>query len=527
VTLEDPLDGAESLHILVVEDEELDRLTVRRYIHKSGLRATVDEAVSEAEALERLGAATYDCLLLDYYIPGVAGLELVERIRDLAPKTPIVMFTGRGDEEIAVELMKAGAADYVPKVSLTPERLASSVRHALELARASAARRQAEDDLRAQEARFRTLANAIPQLAWTADATGARNWFNQRWFDYTGTIFDEVRGWGWQKVHHPDHVERVLTGLRNSLAAGQPWEDTFPLRGRDGEYRWFLSRALPIRDQAGEFIGWLGTNTDITDRIHADEERRALLDREQEARAAAEAALESRDEFFSSVTHDLKNPLGAAKGYAQLLARRLGRVTPPPPDWLVEGLDQIDRNVNRTTSLIEDVLDLVRHEEMGGLELQLEPFDLVEVCRGLVIERRRAGDRHDFELRASTPELKGQWDRPRLERVINNLIDNAVKYSPEGGQILIQIDSRAGPTGTEAVLSIGDQGLGIPAADLPLIFERFHRASNVSRRIAGTGIGLTSLRQIVEAHGGTVRVDSQEGVGSTFTVRLPLKSAAA
>jgi PAS domain S-box-containing protein len=204
-------------------------------------------------------------VLLDYYIPGVKGLDLFHKIRGLATDIPIVIFTGRGDEDIAVELMKAGAADYVPKASLTAERLALSLRHTMELSRAAAARRRAEEELRTEEARFRTLANAIPQLAWMADASGARYWFNDRWFEFTGVSFEEVTGFGWRKLHHPDHADRVIRGMQNAFDKGEAWEDTHPLRGRDGTYRWFLSRALPIRGEDGAIKSWLGTNTDITD----------------------------------------------------------------------------------------------------------------------------------------------------------------------------------------------------------------------------------------------------------------------
>jgi PAS domain S-box-containing protein len=121
-----------------------------------------------------------------------------------------------------------------------------------------------EEALRASEEKFRTMADHIAQFAWMTDAAGSAVWYNRRWFDYTGTVPEEMQGWGWQSVLHPDHVERVMVRFRRCLDAGEFWEDTFPLRGRDGEYRWFLSRAVPIRDQEGKVLRWFGTNTDVT-----------------------------------------------------------------------------------------------------------------------------------------------------------------------------------------------------------------------------------------------------------------------
>jgi PAS domain S-box-containing protein len=135
---------------------------------------------------------------------------------------------------------------------------------------------EAENALRESEARFRELADNISQFAWTADRTGRRYWYNQRWYDYTGTTLGEMDGWGWQKVHDPDHVDRVTDRIRQNFENGTTWEDTFPLRGRDGKYRWFLSRAMPIRDEAGGIIRWFGTNTDITDQIEAEKALREL-----------------------------------------------------------------------------------------------------------------------------------------------------------------------------------------------------------------------------------------------------------
>ncbi|MGF1452820.1 MAG: PAS domain-containing protein, partial [Opitutales bacterium] len=141
--------------------------------------------------------------------------------------------------------------------------------------------------LHESENRFRTMANSIPQLAWMTDETGYIFWYNQRWYDYTGTTLEDMQGWGWQKIHHPNHIERVVRIIKHSFDTGEAWEDTFPLRGKDGQYRWFLSRALPIRDEHGKIVRWFGTNTDITENL---EKEAALRASERKLRLAKDAA---------------------------------------------------------------------------------------------------------------------------------------------------------------------------------------------------------------------------------------------
>jgi PAS domain S-box-containing protein len=136
---------------------------------------------------------------------------------------------------------------------------------------------RAQERLRESEERFRVLADNMSQLAWTTDPDGHIHWYNRRWYEFTGTTFEEMEGWGWKRVHHPDHIERVERVWRDALARGEPWEDTFPLRGANGQYRWFLSRAQPIRDASGRITRWFGTNTDITEQREQAEQIRLLL----------------------------------------------------------------------------------------------------------------------------------------------------------------------------------------------------------------------------------------------------------
>lgn len=150
----------------------------------------------------------------------------------------------------------------------------------------SAERQRTEKSLRESEERFRMMADNISQLAWTCDLLGNVTWYNHRWLDYTGLSFEAMQGWDWSKVQHPDHLDRVVARVKRSSETGEPWEDTFPLRGRDGNYRWFLSRAVPIRDAQGKLLRWFGTNTDITELRQAQE---ALLESSERLRFMAES----------------------------------------------------------------------------------------------------------------------------------------------------------------------------------------------------------------------------------------------
>ncbi len=241
-----------------------------------------------------------------------------------------------------------------------------------------------------------------------------------------------------------------------------------------------------------------------------EERDRAVTDLQQ--------ALRTRDEFLASASHDLKNPLASIKATAQLLERRLDRAGELDRERMREGLHRLDMIATRAVGQVDELVDLASLQMGRRLELNRQPADLIELARDVAQERQLATERHTIRVEGPEPPLVGLWDERRLGRVLANLLDNAVKYSPDGGPI----DVRVQREGNWVAIDVTDQGIGIPDEDKPRIFERFQRASNVEQRIGGTGIGLASVRHIVDSHGGSITVRSQEGSGTTFTVRLPI-----
>jgi signal transduction histidine kinase len=287
---------------------------------------------------------------------------------------------------------------------------------------------------------------------------------------------------------------------------------------KDGTLRTVWVEDQLVRDAAGNVVGLRSAQLDITERKQAEAERERLYEAERAARAEAEAAIDARQAMTATVTHDLKNPLASIKGWAQLLRRRAARGAAIEADQLLKTATTIEATAKRMAGLLDELLDASVLQAGRTLDLRRRPTDLVALVREAVQEHQQAADRHAIRLEATEPELVGTWDGPRLERVLANVLSNAVKYSPRGGEIAVQVCRRA----DEATVVVRDQGLGIPEADLPHVFDRFRRASNVAGRIAGTGLGLAGAREIVLAHGGDITVESREGAGTTVTVALPL-----
>jgi PAS domain S-box-containing protein len=354
------------------------------------------------------------------------------------------------------------------------------------------------------EAKFRTIADALPQMVWSTTNTGQVDYYNSRWYEFTGQ--DPKLGLHFDRMElvHPEDRAAVLNGWRHSLETGAPYQTEIRLLHASGTYRWILSRAIPVRDKNNDILRWMGTSTDIHD--------------QKQVQADLALAIQARDEFLSIASHELKTPLTSLKLQSQLALRQIkkGSAAVYTKENVDERILQTDKQANRLTRLVDDMLDIARIRS-GRLTLNREDVDLSEVI-GDVLDRLGPQLSDNGKLLPTAPtctDVNGFWDRLRLEQVVTNLLTNAVRYG-QGNPIQIYTY----PSQRHVRFTIIDAGIGI-ADDLKVkIFDRFERAVDANE-VSGMGLGLYITKQIVEAHGGTVTVESKLGVGSCFEVTLP------
>ena len=360
--------------------------------------------------------------------------------------------------------------------------------------------------------RLRLILDGMPQLVWSTRPDGYHDFYNRRWYEYTGADPQVTRGAGWNDPLHPDDQRRAWERWQRSLETGEDYEIEYRFRRADGEYRWFLGRALPMRDERGRIVRWFGTSTDVDDQKRIDQQRGEVL-------AQAEANSRMKDEFLATVSHELRTPLTAILGWARMLRAH--------PELAPKAIEVIERNAEAQAKLIEDILESSRIVT-GKIRLRLERAHLNDIVGAAVDTIRPTADAKGVSLDVSLDRAAARivGDSDRLRQVVLNLLVNAVKFTPSGGSVTVRTDaserSRVGVTVT-------DTGKGISADFLPHVFERFRQAEgSTTRQHGGLGLGLAIVKHLVELHGGTIRAVSEgEGRGATFAVRLPVRAVCA
>jgi PAS domain S-box-containing protein len=366
-------------------------------------------------------------------------------------------------------------------------------------------RKRAEEALRASEEKFRVLADTAPVMIWASDIDNLCTFFNKPWLDFTGCAMDEELGYGWMEGVHSEDYDRCLETYNTSCEAREPFKMEYRLRLHDGEYRWILDHGVPRYSPGGDFLGYIGSCIDITERKQAEAREREQLAQEQAARAAAETANRSKDEFLAMISHELRSPLNAVLGYTRML-----RSCPVDRDVINNVAAIVERNAKAQLQIIEDLLDSAC-VITGKLRIETRPVDLKPVLESALDTMRAAADAKGVRLVADfgpgPEEMVG--DSARLQQVVWNLLSNGIKFTPNGGRVELQMDSDA----NHIRIKVSDTGRGIEPEFLPFIFDHFRQADTSStRRYGGLGLGLSIAKYLVELHGGTITAAS-EGKG--------------
>lgn len=523
------------IRVLLVDDNQDDvDLTlsfcadVARHLHFTV--AATGAACWEALSADHL--PPFDALVFDYSLPDTDGLALLQEVISVGYPAPVVIVTGRSDVNTAVTAMKAGATDYLVKSSDYWEYLPRAIESAIVRYRLTRENQRLQGELavravelehamrktQIEQARLQAVLDQLPEGVVIVEGTEGRmvaaNQAAERIWGHPFIPDVTVSDYDAYASENLDGSPRrpQETPLARVLFSGQPvMGDQGVIVQPEGERITVLSNAAPLRDGGGTLIGAVAVFQDITELKRLEQ---------------------LKDEILSIASHELKNPLTVILGYSSLLAQSptLGQDARAR-----RAVETIRQQSQRMRLLIERLLDLARLD-LGRMVLQPVTFDLPVLVQTIVEQQQQTTQKHQFHTHFDRETLMIEGDYMRLEQVLVNLVSNAVKYSPEGGEVTLSVGlcpaeelpcgicnaPVAGP-GPFALVQVRDQGVGIDAEAQQRIFTRFYRARAVERLVSGQGLGLYISAEIVRMHGGAICVESAAGAGSTFSMILPYR----
>jgi PAS domain S-box-containing protein len=513
------------LKILLVEDDRIDAMEFRRAITKSEVEISEFRVLKYAEeALFLLDTWLPDCIFIDYQLPKTNGLELLKKIKRLVPSLPVVILTSQGDERIAVEMMKAGAMDYFPKVEVTAEKITKTfhtIRQMLDMERK---RSETERELVEKDAFIDKIALLSPNIIYVIDIeTWTDVFHNKQIWDILGYTEAEdaiTEGNIFHRITNPedrplfiDHYKYV----RQSVADGEVIEKEFRLRHKDGSEVWIITREVPFkRNSKGEVQEVLGTAIDITRRKFVENE---LI----RAKKDAEEASRIKSDFLSTMSHEIRTPMNAIIGFTDLLLEN--DFSGPNSQYL----HTIKYSADNLMVILNDILDFSKIEA-GKFGLDDFEFELREKLNYLQstfeVKAKEKGIDFIFEIDPNVPNfLIG--DAYRLNQILVNLLGNALKFTNIGFVRLHVKVEREHHDQVDMRIEVIDSGIGISEDKLTSIFDSFSQAhnNNASKYFGGTGLGLTITRTITEMMNGSITAYSKLGHGTTFSVFLKFRKS--
>jgi PAS domain S-box-containing protein len=368
--------------------------------------------------------------------------------------------------------------------------------HAIEVTHQVKARQKLQES----EDRFRSMADNIPNLAWMANPDGHVFWYNQRWYEYTGTTEEQMEGWGWQSVVPLDELPKVLERWTQSIRTGDFFEMVSPLKGADGIYRSFLTRINPIKDNEGKIVRWFGTNTDITEQIKAEE----ILENKNKELIRINNDL---DNFIYTASHDLKSPVSNLEGLLNMVSDESENLITETGKSV---LPLVSQSLARLKTVIKELTEIARIQK--DTEADPEVINLEAIFREILESCENELGNYKGKVESDfSGSVQIRFSRKNLRSIFFNLISNALKYSDPVKEGLVRVKTEKHDN--YIVLTVSDNGLGIPENQLGKIFAMFKRYHT---HIEGSGVGLYIVKRIVENAGGKIEVESQDGKGTTF-----------
>lgn len=499
---------AHPLKVLLIDDNPDDRTLAVRRLKQEFETIKTEEVTNLAQLEQKLASDRFDLVITDYQLRWSNGIEVLELVKKRYPSCPVIMFTGTGSEEVAVEAMKLGLDDYIIKSPKHYTRLAMAVRSVLERVEQRQALREAEN-------RYQELFEGVPIGLYRLNRKG-------QIVEANGTFLQILGYQNLQTLLETELSQYQVEAQKysswqhqlNELGVVQNFE--MPMHQSNGRVIWVRHHVRALQDQKGQVIYYEGAIEDISDRKQIEAERAELLKKEQKARAEAEKANRLKDEFLATLSHELRTPLNAIVGWSALLRKQ--KLT---PEKTVRAVEIIERNAQFQAQLIEDLLDVSRIIR-GKLQLNTHIVNLQQIILSALDTVKPAAEAKHIQLQSSLEPSNNllRGDSDRLQQIIWNLLSNAIKFTSMGGSVTVSLQWWNG----FAQIQVQDNGKGIPAEVVPYVFERFRQAESSSTRSeGGLGLGLAIVRNLVELHGGTVWCESPGlGKGSTFIVQLPV-----
>ena len=499
--------------VLIVEDADVDREIYKRYLRNSAAyQFEFAESDIAAAGIQLARSWAPDCILLDFNLPDMDGLEVLEQLRGESARPPcaVIMLTACGGEKLAVNALKTGAMDYLPKGQVVGDVLSHTVANAIERFQMQQRIEEQRAALEKSAARHQTLLEAMPHMVWMANAAGQLEYANRLWFEYGGLDLAEG-GLGWDRIVHPQDRERSMTAWEKAREAGVAFEVEHRLRrASDGTYRWHLLRAVPFRGSAQEIASWFGACTEIENQKQAEN---LNLQREK---------VQGIGMLAAGVAHDFNNLLVAILGGASFVMENL-----PPAHPAQTMLDGVVRAAERAAELTNKMLAYAGKANMcvGPTDLNKLVRETCDALRGSIPKTIRLTVQPGREV----PGIL--TDSRQLRQAIIDLVRNAVEAIREGATGTISVrtateelatESVELPAGKYVVLEVKDTGCGMNEDTQKRIFDPFF-----TTKFTGRGLGLAAVQGFVRSSGGDVQVSSRPGRGSRFRILLPAMTAQA